>query len=118
MELSLFLAPDRQKFLNFDIDTVVITQYMEKAPISYYRVAEMLQVWHFPQILCVYHRINVKIEAPYSQVVSVREDFSALSRGETGDWRRGENVIGFDFLFNHQLVTTLHFPNVRPNVCG
>ena len=73
---------------------------------------------HFPQILCVYHRINVKIEAPYSQVVSVREDFSALSRGETGDWRRGENVIGFDFLFNHQLVTTLHFPNVRPNVCG
>ena len=62
--------------------------------------------------------INVKIEAPYSQVVSVREDFSALSRGETGDWRRGENVIGFDFLFNHQLVTTLHFPNVRPNVCG
>ena len=108
MELSLFPAPDRQKFLSFDIDTVVITQYMEKAPISYYRVAEMLLVCTSLKY-CVFITESMSKLRPPTLKSSVSGKTSQLSpevRPVTGDGEKMSLVLTFCSTINSSQLST------------
>ena len=95
-------------FLNFDIDTEVIIQYMEKAPISYYRVAEMLLVCTSFKY-CVFITESMSKLRPPTLKSSVSGKTSQLSpevRPVTGDGEKMSLVLTFCSTINSSQLST------------